>query len=81
MIRLTDPAHLGPELADLRKMLGMSRRQCAREIAKLTGRSEDSINAQLWTWDKGTRRPELPSLVPYLKVLGVNLMLDFEEEK
>lgn len=81
LIRLTDPTRIGQELAQFRQMIGMSRRQCAREIAHRTGRTETSVNAQLWTWDVGTRRPELTSLVVYLQVLGVNLMLDFEPEE
>jgi AraC-like DNA-binding protein len=46
-IRLTDPASIGPTLAGVRALLGMSRRQLARLLAEQTGRSETSPNAPL----------------------------------
>lgn len=81
-IRLTDPTLLGPALADIRRMLGISRRSAARQIAAMTRRSETSVNAQLYSWEvePGTRyhrKPDLVSLVPYLKVLGIDICLDF----
>lgn len=81
MIKLPDPAKVGPALWELRTLLGISRRQAARAIAKAQGRSETSVNAQLWTWDKAVRTPDLASLGPYLKVLGVSLALEFDEEE
>jgi len=80
MIRVSDPKRLGRSLAEVRALLGMSRHGCAREIAALTGRTETSVHAQLWTWDVGRIEPSLSSLSAYLKVLGVRLVLDFEEE-
>jgi hypothetical protein len=80
MIHLADPAHIGPALAGFRDLLGLSRRQCARKIAEATGRTESSVNAQLWTWDVEDRTPDLKSLGPYLDALGVRLLLDFQDE-
>jgi hypothetical protein len=75
MIRLTDPERIGPALAEIRNMLGLGRRQVARHIAHITGRTETSINAQLWTWDVGRRHPDLASLGPLLDALGYDLAL------
>ncbi len=80
MIRLTDPTSLGRALGEIRAMLGISRRQIARQIAATTGRAESSVNAQLWTWDTGDsapggRRPDFASLAPYLDALGFDLAL------
>lgn len=81
MIRLSDPTRIGPALAEIRNMLGLKRRAVARQIAKATGRTETSVNAQLWTWDKGPeeattgRRPDLASLGPYLDALDFDLAL------
>jgi len=64
-------------------MLGIGRRQTAKQIAEATGRTETSVNAQLWTWDIGVdkgankhgRRPDLASLGPYLDALDFDLAL------
>lgn len=86
MMRLADVTRMGPALAQMRGMLGMSRREAARQIADMTGRSETSVNAQLYSWEcePGTRyhrQPDLASLVPYLLVLGLDVCLDFTIEK
>jgi hypothetical protein len=75
MIRLTDPTRIGPALAEVRMLLGIGRRQLARTIAAKTGRTETSVNAQLWTWDVGTRHPDLTSLPVLLDALGYDLAL------
>lgn len=75
MIRLTDPTRIGPALCEVRELQLMSRRQLARKLAETTGRSETSLNAQLWTWDVGTRKPDLASLGPVLDALGYDLAL------
>lgn len=85
MIRVPDPTRLGPALADVRQILGMSRREAARRIAEKTGRSETSVNAQLYSWEcepgsRYHRQPDLASLVPYLQILGIRLGIDFQEE-
>lgn len=80
MIRLKDPTGIGPALAEVRGMLGMSRRQCARLIAAAADRSETSVNAQLWTWDTGRTIPDTQTLVTYLDVLGLDMLLDFKIE-
>jgi hypothetical protein len=75
MIRLTDPTRIGPVLAQVRELQLMTRRQLARAIAAKTGRTETSINAQLWTWDVGRRHPDLASLPVLLDALGYDLAL------
>lgn len=85
MIRLPDPTAIGKALADIRTMQGMSRREAARQIAAKTGRTETSVNAQIYSWESepGTRyhrQPDLASLVPYFEVLGIDLLLDFKIE-
>lgn len=80
-MRLTDPTRIGAALADVRTMLGITRRQVARAIAEKTGRTETSVNAQLWTWEVPPgesslgRRPDLASLAPYLDVIEFDLAL------
>jgi hypothetical protein len=81
VIRLTDPTRIGPALAELRDLLGISRREVARQMATATGRSETSLNAQIWTWDVSRAKPDLVSLIPYLQVLGVELLLDFKQDE
>lgn len=81
MIRLAEPAELGQALAQVREMQGMTRPDCARAIAALTGRPWRSVNSQLWTWDTGTSKPESWAIGPYLHVLDLQLCLDFKEEK
>jgi hypothetical protein len=86
MMRLADVTRMGPALAQMRGMLGMSRREAARQIAAMTGRSETSVNAQLYSWEcepgsRYHRQPDLASLVPYLLVLGLDVCLDFKIEK
>lgn len=80
MIRLPDATRIGPALAEIRGMLGISRRAAARQIAEMTGRNETSVNAQLYSWEvePGTRyhrQPDLASLVPYLDVIEFDLAL------
>jgi DNA-binding XRE family transcriptional regulator len=75
MIRLTDPTRIGPALAEVRGLLGITRRQLSRDIAAKTGRTETSVNAQLWTWDVGRRHPDLASLPLVLDALGYDLAL------
>jgi hypothetical protein len=75
VIRLTDPTRIGPALAEVRELQMTTRRQIARQLAEVTGRSETSLNAQLWTWDVGTRKPDLASLGTYLAALGYDLAL------
>lgn len=75
MIRLTDPTRIGPALAEVRNLQLTTRRQLARTIAAATGRTETSVNAQLWTWDVGTRKPDLASLGVLLDALGYDLAL------
>lgn len=80
MIRLTDPGRIGPALAEVRGLHGMSRRQLARTIAERTGRGITSVNAQLWGWDVGEAQPTFAALVPMLEALGYDLALIPREE-
>lgn len=81
MLRLTDPTRIGPALGEIRDLLGIGRRETARRMAAITGRSITSLNAQLWTWDVGSdgdkngRRPTLEKIGPYLDALGFDLAL------
>lgn len=75
MIRLADPTRIGPALAEVRQLLGIGRRQMARALATKTGRSETSINAQLWGWDNGVHAPDLASVPLILEYLGYDLAL------
>jgi transcriptional regulator with XRE-family HTH domain len=80
VIVLPDPTRIGPALAEIRELQGMSRRQLARAIAAKTGRSETSVNAQLWFWDTGRTEPNLSSIGTLLDILGYRLALDPREE-
>jgi len=75
MIRLTDLGNIGPALYEIRQMLGISRREAARRIAEITGRTETSVNAQVWEWDRNKRRPDLYSMRYLLDVLDMDLAL------
>jgi transcriptional regulator with XRE-family HTH domain len=75
MIRLTDLGKIGPALFEIREMLGISRREAARRIAEITGRTETSVNAQIWEWDRDKRRPDLKSMRFLLDVLDMDLAL------
>lgn len=75
MIRISDPAKLGQLLGTLRLADGWSRRGMAREIAALSDRSENTVNAQLWEWGNGHTRPDPSSLGLYLAALGYDLAL------
>lgn len=75
MIRLTDLTRIGPALYEIREMLGISRREAARRIAEVTGRTETSVNAQVWEWDHNRREPGLSSLRFLLDVIEFDLAL------
>lgn len=75
MIRIADPTKLGPALGDLRAINGLSRRRLARIIAAATGRSETSVNSQLWGWDNAIHQPDLASIPIVLDALGYDLAL------
>lgn len=75
MIRISDPARLGQLLGTLRITDGHTRRGLARDIAALSGRTENTVNAQLWEWDNGHTRPDPGSLGHYLAALGYDLAL------
>jgi transcriptional regulator with XRE-family HTH domain len=75
MIRVADPAKLGPALAQIRNLLGISRYALAREIAEAKGRSLQGVVNQLLEWDNGTNAPNVRSLGPVLNALGYDLAL------
>lgn len=75
MIRISDPAKLGHILGTLRLTDGWTRRGLARDIAARSGRTENTVNCQLWEWDNGHTRPDPSSLGHYLAALGYDLAL------
>lgn len=75
MIRVADPAKLGPALAQIRNLLGIPRHRLAVQIAAATGRSVQGVTNQLLEWDNGTNSPNVRSLGPVLNALGYDLAL------
>jgi transcriptional regulator with XRE-family HTH domain len=75
MIRVADPAKLGPALKQIRDLLGISRYALGRQIAEATGRSLQGCINQLLEWDNGTNTPNARSLGPVLDALGYDLAL------
>jgi transcriptional regulator with XRE-family HTH domain len=75
MIRVADPAKLGPALAQIRNLLGISRYALARQIAEAKGRSLQACINQLAEWDHGVNSPNVKSLGPVLAALGYDLAL------
>jgi hypothetical protein len=73
MIRLDNPAEIGPAIEELRTLLGVSRRGLARAVAHATSRDVDSINSQLWAWERKRRSPHPESLAAVLSELGWTL--------
>ena len=68
-------ATAGKVLAGLYRALGMSQREFARQFAEATGKSFDGTKGQVWTWESGTRQPDLRSLESALAVLGFKLAI------
>lgn len=68
-------ATAGKVLAGLHRALGLSQRQFARQISEALGKNFDGTKAQLWTWESGTRQPDLSSLESALDVLGFKLVV------
>lgn len=75
MIRVADPAKLGPALKQIRDLLGISRYALARQIAEAKGRSLQGVVNQLGEWDHGISSPNVRSLGPVLDALGYDLAL------
>jgi len=75
MIRVSDPAKLGPSIAQIRNLLGISRYALAQQIAETTGRPLQSCVNQLLEWDNGANTPNARSLGPVLDALGYDLAL------
>jgi hypothetical protein len=80
MIRVADPAKLGPALAQIRNLLGIPRHRLAVQIAAVTGRSVQGVTNQLLEWDNGTNGPNVRSLGPVLDALGYDLALILRED-
>ncbi|MCY1141362.1 hypothetical protein OWR29_25470 [Actinoplanes sp. Pm04-4] len=80
MLHIADPTKLGPALGDVRALLGLSRREVARLVAEKTGRTETSVNGQLWKFEAGKAELMPSSLPPFLEVLAVDLALVFRED-
>jgi hypothetical protein len=79
-VNIDDATKVGVALGQVREMLGLPRRALAKRIAEATGRTETSVNAQLWTWDTGKVTPDTPSLAACLDALGLTLALSFKIE-
>ena len=75
MIRIQDPMTLGVALGNIRAMLGLSRAEFARQIAKATGRNFQTVNNQLCEWENGGCGLYTRSLGPILTALGYDLAL------
>jgi hypothetical protein len=75
VIRVSDPAKLGPALAQIRNLLGIPRHALAVQIAQAKGRSVQGVTNQLLEWDNGTNTPNARSLGPVLDALGYDLAL------
>jgi hypothetical protein len=75
MIRIADPARIGPALGEIRTMLGLGRVDLARLIAADTGRDVKSITNQLGEWDRLENCPTVRTLGPALHALGYDLAL------
>lgn len=75
MIRIDDPANLGPTLGHYRVMLGLSLRKVARGVANRTGRHEDHVRAQICAWETGHTVPGMVAVKPYLAELGLGVAL------
>ncbi len=75
MIRVSNPAKLGPALKQIRDLLGVSRHALAVQIATAKGRSIQGVTNQLLEWDNGTNTPNARSLGPVLDALGYDLAL------
>lgn len=80
MIRLTDPARLGPALAEIRALYGYTRADLARLIAANTGRTFGGVYQQLGDWDLGINNPSTRAIGPLLDVLGYDLALVPKED-
>lgn len=80
MIRIANASKLGPALADVRNMLGLSRPDHARLIVAINGRSLKGTINQLHDWDKGINAPGGRALGPALQALGYDLALVPREE-
>lgn len=65
----------GKVLGALYRALGMSQRQFAKLLADSAGKNFDGTKAQLWTWESGTRRPDLASYEAALRPLGLGLAI------
>jgi hypothetical protein len=75
MIRIADPAKLGPALAQIRNLLGYSRHDLGRAVESATGRPMISVVHQVQQWDTGRHAPTVSSLGPVLDALGYDLAL------
>jgi hypothetical protein len=75
MIRIADPAKIGPALRDIRTLLGYNRRDLARAIAATTGRVEAGIYRQIQEWECLMHSPTTRALAPVLTELGYDLAL------
>ncbi len=67
MIRITSPEQIGPVLADLRAMHGLTQQKLATDA----GVSAPRMN----NWENGTLNPTTPTLLKLLGALGLGLAI------
>lgn len=79
-IRITDPGKLGPALAQIRNLLGLSRSDLGRLVEAATGRDMLGVVKQVQQWDEGKHSPNAGSLGPVLEALGYDLALIPKED-
>lgn len=75
MIRITDPAQIGPALGQVRDLLRLGQAELAQIIAEATGREAKSVANQIGQWERRGHSPTVSSLGPFLKALGYDLAL------
>jgi transcriptional regulator with XRE-family HTH domain len=75
VIRLAVGVQLGPAIAQLRAMNGLTRQALADALTATTNRSAHAWYLSLWRWETGTHQPDLSSVAPVLAELGYELAL------
>lgn len=79
-IRIGDPARLGPALAEVRMLLGVSRYALAQQVAADTGRDPKTVENRVGQMERAEVSPLVRHLGPVLDVLGYDLALIPREE-
>jgi len=72
VIRLTDPARIGPALGQLRVLLRLTQRQ----LCAITGQKQSRLSV----WETGAETPDLRSVLRVAQALGYDLALIPKED-